>query len=70
VSKWSKSVSGPRIKARLAGKSAALTSAVDQLRYIICARWAVTQADSDTIVITAADIFPDTQDAGRGVTIG
>jgi hypothetical protein len=63
-SKWSKSVSGPRTKAKLAAKSAALTSAVDQLRYIICARSAVTNADPDTIVITAADIFPDSQDAG------
>lgn len=60
--KWSKSVSGPRIKAKLAAKTAALTDAPDQLRYIICARTAVTQADPDTIVVTAADIFPDSQD--------
>jgi AAA+ ATPase superfamily predicted ATPase len=57
--KWSKSVSGPRIKAKLAAKSAALTETADQLRYIVCARSTVTQPDAETIVITAADIFPD-----------
>jgi hypothetical protein len=58
-SKWSRSVSGPRIKATLAAKAAALTDSVDQLRYIICARSEVTRADPETTVITAADIFPD-----------
>lgn len=56
--KWSRSVAGPRVKAKLAAKAAALTDAVDQLRYIVCARSMVTQADPDTIVVTAADIFP------------
>ena len=62
-SKWGRSVSGPRIKAKLAAKAAALTEPVDQLRYIICARSAVTQADPETTVITAADIFPNRHDA-------
>lgn len=62
-SKWSRTVSAPRIKAKLAAKAAALTESVDELRYIICARSAVTQADPETTVITAADIFPDWQDA-------
>ena len=57
-SKWSRSVAGPRIKAKLAAKAAALTEAVDQLRYIICARSTVTQPDPDTTVVTAPDIFP------------
>lgn len=58
-SKWGRSVSGPRIKAKLAAKAAALTDSVDQLRYLVCARSEVTGADLDTTVITAADIFPD-----------
>ena len=57
-SKWSRSVAGPRIKAKLAAKAAALTDAVDQLRYVICARSTVTEPDPDTTVVTAADIFP------------
>ncbi len=57
-SKWSRSVAGPRIKAKLAAKSVALTDAVDRLRYVICARSTVTQPDPDTTVVTAADIFP------------
>jgi hypothetical protein len=33
---------------------------VDQLRYIVCARSeVVVPGDSDTIAITARDIFPD-----------
>jgi hypothetical protein len=58
-SKWGRSVSGPRIKARLAAKAAALTDSVDGLQYLICARSEVIRADPDTTVITAADIFPD-----------
>lgn len=57
-SKWTRSVTGPRIKAKLAAKAAALTDAVDQLRYVICARSTVTEPDPDTTVVTAADIFP------------
>jgi len=57
-SKWSRSVAGPRIKAKLAAKAVALTDAVDRLRYVICARSTVTQPDPDTTIVTAADIFP------------
>jgi hypothetical protein len=57
--KWGRSVSGPRIKARLAAKAAALTDSVDTLQYLVCARSEVTRADAETTVITAADIFPD-----------
>jgi hypothetical protein len=52
------SVDGARIKTRLIAKAAALTSDVDQLAYIVCARSEVTRADAGTIVVTAADIFP------------
>jgi AAA+ ATPase superfamily predicted ATPase len=58
--KWARSANGGRLRARLAAKAAALTPDVDRLRYIVGARSAVdTLAGSDTIVITAADIFPD-----------
>jgi uncharacterized protein len=57
--KWGRSVSGPRIKARLTAKAAALTDSADALRYFICARSEVTSADPGTTVVTAADIFPD-----------
>ncbi len=59
-SKWARSVNGERQRARLTAKAAALTPDVDRLAYIICARSeVVTQPESDTIAITAADIFPD-----------
>jgi len=57
-SKWGKSVDGPRVKAKMTAKAAAITDSVDQLQYIICARSQVTRADPDTTVVTAADIFP------------
>ena len=57
--KWARSVDAARVKARLIAKAAALTEDVDQLRYIVCARAEATRADADTIVVTAADIFPD-----------
>jgi len=59
-SKWARSVSGTRLRAKLTAKAAALTPDVDRLAYIVCGRSeVVTQAGSDTIAITAADIFPD-----------
>jgi hypothetical protein len=59
-STWARSVNGGRQRARLTAKAAALTADVDRLASIICARSeVVTSPDSDTIVITAADIFPD-----------
>lgn len=57
--KWGKSVDAARITARLAAKAAALTPDVDRLRYVVCARSEVTRAAGDTVVVTAADIFPD-----------
>jgi hypothetical protein len=60
--KWARSVDGSRIKAKLIVKAAALTKDVDRLRYVVCARNEVNRADNDTIVVTAADIFPDFPD--------
>lgn len=58
--KWGKSVNGARLRARLTAKAASVTRDVDKLRYIICARSEViTPQDSDTVTITARDIFPD-----------
>jgi uncharacterized protein len=58
--KWGKSVNGDRLRARLTAKAASITSDVDRLRYIICARSEVVTTDgSSTITITARDIFPD-----------
>jgi len=59
-SKWARSVNGARQRAKLTAKAAALTPDVDRLAYIVCGRSeVVTQPGSDTIAITAADIFPD-----------
>jgi uncharacterized protein len=57
--KWKRSVDGARIRSRLIAKAAAITAEVDRLTYIVCARSEVTRADNDMLVITAADIFPD-----------
>jgi uncharacterized protein len=57
--KWGRSVDGTRLRARLTVKAAALTEDVDHLSYIVCAREVRTPGGADTIVITAADIFPD-----------
>jgi hypothetical protein len=58
--KWGRSVDGTRLRARLTVKAAALTEDVDRLYYVVCARSEVrTPGGADTIVITAADIFPD-----------
>lgn len=58
--KWGKSVNGARLRAKLTAKAASVTSDVDLLRYIVCARSEVTTPEgSDTITITARDIFPD-----------
>ena len=58
--KWGKSVNGSRLRAKLTAKAASVTSDVDRLRYIVCARSEVTIPDgSDIITITAGDIFPD-----------
>lgn len=58
--KWGKSVNGARLRAKLTAKAASVTGDVDQLRYIVCARSEVVIPDgSDTLTITARDIFPD-----------
>ena len=56
-SKWASSVNAGRIKAGLAAKAAALTPDVASLRFAVCARDQVENADADTLVVTAADIF-------------
>ncbi|MGH3278773.1 MAG: ATP-binding protein [Trebonia sp.] len=58
--KWGKSVNGARLRAKLTAKAASVTPDVDRLRYIICARSEVVVPEgSDTVTITARDIFPD-----------
>jgi uncharacterized protein len=58
--KWERSVNAARLRARLTAKAASITGDVDRLRYIVCARSeVVTPMGSDTITITARDIFPD-----------
>ncbi|HEU5161374.1 MAG TPA: hypothetical protein VFU43_30565 [Streptosporangiaceae bacterium] len=57
--KWGRSVDAARVKARLIAKAAALTKDVDRLTYIVCVRSEITRADAETVVVTAADIFPD-----------
>lgn len=53
-------MNGARLRAKLTAKAASVTSDVDRLRYIICARSEVVVPDeSDTVTITARDIFPD-----------
>lgn len=55
--KWAKQVDASRIKNRLVAKAAALTPEVADLRYIICARERVDNADPQTLAITADEIF-------------
>jgi hypothetical protein len=61
--KWKRVVNGSSIRSRLIAKAAALTDDVDRLSYVVCARTEVRNPDEGTVVITAADIFPD---AGGG----
>jgi hypothetical protein len=46
-----------RIKATLIRKAASLTDESDLLRYCVCARDELINADADTLTVTAADIF-------------
>lgn len=55
--KWARRINGARVKADLIRKAARLTSEAGYLRYCVCARDEVTGADSETLVLTAADIF-------------
>jgi AAA+ ATPase superfamily predicted ATPase len=55
--KWARSVSAPRIMARLARKAAHLVADPDELRYAICARTEITNAAPEIFTVTAADVF-------------
>lgn len=54
---WRKQADARGIRATLIRKSAGLTRDSAALRYCICARDEIVNADSDTLTITAADIF-------------
>ncbi|GAB3960816.1 ATP-binding protein [Actinoallomurus acanthiterrae] len=56
-SKWGRRVDARRITAKLRTKALALTDAVDDLRYAVCGREEIINADPDTLTITAEDIF-------------
>lgn len=55
--KWTRSLNGQRAASRLAAKGHAVAPAVEDLRYILCARDAVTGAPAGTLVVTATDVF-------------
>lgn len=55
--KWTRTVNGGRIAARLAAKAATLTDTVDALRFAICARDRVVEPPPAALTVTAADIF-------------
>lgn len=54
--KWARRVDGARIRRELERKAEALPNVAPDLRYAVCAREAVTNADG-VLAITAADIF-------------
>jgi uncharacterized protein len=54
--KWARRVDAARIRRQLERKAAALPSAAPDLRYAICARETVDNAEG-FLAITAADIF-------------
>lgn len=55
--KWGKRVDAGRVKATLIRKAAGLTTESELLRYCVCARDEIINADADTLSVTAADIF-------------
>ncbi|WP_129669022.1 ATP-binding protein [Phytoactinopolyspora endophytica] len=55
--KWGRKVNGERIAAQLASKASRLTTDISVLRFSICAREKVTDAPSNALIVTAADIF-------------
>jgi uncharacterized protein len=55
--KWGRRVDAARIKAVLIRKAATLTRESELLRYCVCAREEVINADAETLAVTAADIF-------------
>lgn len=54
--KWARRVDAARIRRELERKAAALPSAAPDLRYAVCAREVVDNADG-VLAITAGDIF-------------
>lgn len=57
--KWGRRIDAGHITAKLRVKAAALTDAVvDDLRYAVCGREEIVNADPGTLTITATDIFP------------
>jgi hypothetical protein len=56
-SKWTSSVNARRLTAVLARKATALAPDAENLRFAVCARDAVEQADDNTLAITANEIF-------------
>jgi AAA+ ATPase superfamily predicted ATPase len=57
AAKWGQRIDARRITARLRAKAMALTDAPDDLRYAVCGREEIVNADPNTLTITAADIF-------------
>jgi AAA+ ATPase superfamily predicted ATPase len=55
--KWSRRVDASRIVAKLRSKAAALTEATDDLRYAVCGREEIVNADPAILTITTEDIF-------------
>lgn len=55
--KWGKRVDAARIKATLIRKATSLSDVDDDLRYAVCAREEIINADDTTLAITAAGIF-------------
>ena len=55
--KWGKRIDAARIKTTLIRKATSLSDVDDDLRYAVCAREEVINADDTTLAITAADIF-------------
>lgn len=55
--KWARTVDGARVVRELERKTESLPSVVDDLHYAVCARERVENAPSNTLEITAQDIF-------------
>lgn len=63
--KWGRRIDARRIATRLRLKASALTDAPEDLRYAVCGRDEIVNADPDLLTITAADIFtPDDRPEG------
>jgi uncharacterized protein len=55
--KWARKVDGARVVSELRQKVGALPSVAPDMRYAVCAREQIVKAPSETLAITAADIF-------------